>query len=205
MLGSSPTMTALSLPEQRQKSHTNHQQKRDDHGPHDPLPFRAVGELPGQDARQRLPEQEGDDGENDQDMGEGVGSAFPSASFASAASKGAPALFHAPKPPAICATGLSPMRLDRLRRQRRAPAALAVEHQPLAGREDVLVIRAVRIDPELEHAARCVERAGNRAFARQFTRIAQIDEDDIVATVQRLRLVDGKCATSASASASNAL
>src|SRR2546430_2543501 len=63
--------------------------------------------------------------------------------------------------------GLESHLLRRVGGQRRPPGAVAVEDEALAGREDVLVIGALRVDPELEHAARAVERAGNHALPLQ--------------------------------------
>src|ERR1044072_2092789 len=79
-----------------------------------------------------------------------------------------------------------------LRRERGAPAAGAEEHELLVLGELRLVIRAVRIDPELEHAARAVECAGHLALALTLARIAQVDEGHVGAAVQLARLVDAE-------------
>src|SRR5205823_3215614 len=66
-------------------------------------------------------------------------------------------------------------------RQRRAPGAVAVEDELLVASEDVLVVGAVGIDPELQHAARAVEGAGDHALALELADVAEVDEDDVVA------------------------
>src|SRR5262245_41630075 len=104
-------------------------------------------------------------------------------------STGPPAAFQAPKPPAMWATGRRPIRC-RLRRQRRALARRAEEHEALVGREDPLVIFALRIDPELEHPARAMEGAGHTALAVELANVAQVDEHDIVAAMQCERRLD---------------
>src|SRR5436309_1830529 len=55
--------------------------------------------------------------------------------------------------------------LHGLRRQRRAQSARAEEHEALTRAEHVLVVGAFRIDPEFQHPARRVERAGHAAVA----------------------------------------
>src|SRR5512133_96230 len=72
--------------------------------------------------------------------------------------------------------------------QRRAPGGLAIEHQLLARTEHVLVIRAFRVDPEFEHAARCVDGTRDQTLALQLAHVAQIHENDIVAAVPGPRL-----------------
>ncbi len=79
---------------------------------------------------------------------------------------------------------LQPHVVCRLRRQRRAPAAGAEEHEAFRLREHRLVVWARRVDPELQHAAGAVERAGNAALALQLAGIAQIDEQHAVGAVQ---------------------
>ena len=51
--------------------------------------------------------------------------------------------------------------------------------------EDCLVIGAFWVDPELQHAARTMEGPGYPAFTVEFANIADVDEDDLVAAVQR--------------------
>src|SRR5262245_830757 len=80
--------------------------------------------------------------------------------------------------------------LRRLRRQRRALARRAEEHEALVGGEDRLVILAMRIDPELEHPARSMEGAGLAALAVELANVAQVDEYHVIATMQRERLLD---------------
>src|SRR4051812_3085916 len=75
-------------------------------------------------------------------------------------------------------------------RERRAPRAVAIEHELLARREDVLVIRTVGIDPELEHAARTVERAGNHALPLELADVAQVHEDRLALGMARARLLE---------------
>src|SRR5262249_45044848 len=88
---------------------------------------------------------------------------------------------------------LEPHVLRGLRRQRRAPAAVAEEKEALVRGEYRLVIRALRVDPEFQHAARAMERAGNAAVAVELADVAQIDEYDVVAAVQLERVVDPEC------------
>ena len=47
--------------------------------------------------------------------------------------------------------------------------------------ENRLVIRAFRIDPEFQHAARAMEGARHLALALQFADVADIDQHDVVA------------------------
>src|SRR6185295_10853945 len=70
--------------------------------------------------------------------------------------------------------------LGGLGRERRAQAAGAVEDELLVFLEDRLGIRALRIDPELQHAAGAGEGAGDAAVALDLARIADIDDDDVV-------------------------
>ena len=49
------------------------------------------------------------------------------------------------------------------------------------------MIRALGIDPELEHAARRVEGAGDDALALELAHVADVDELHVVAAVQLLR------------------
>src|ERR1043166_1641460 len=76
--------------------------------------------------------------------------------------------------------------------KRGAPAARTEEHELLVRREHRLVVRALRVDPELEHAARAVEGAGHAALAVEFADIAQVDEHDVVAAVELERVLDGQ-------------
>lgn len=61
----------LALPEQREQPDRDDQQEGCDDRGKNLLTLGPVGKLPRKDAPQRLAEQEGDDGENDQDMGQG--------------------------------------------------------------------------------------------------------------------------------------
>src|SRR4029453_12144681 len=64
------------------------------------------------------------------------------------------------------------------------------EDELLARPEDVLVVRALGIDPELQHAARAVKRPRDHAFTLQLTHVAEIDEHDVVPPEARPRLVE---------------
>src|SRR3954462_7898855 len=74
--------------------------------------------------------------------------------------------------------------LRRLRGQRRAQAPGAEKYEALVLGKLRLVIGARRIDPEFQHAAWAMEGARDLAVALQFGRIANVDEDDIIAAVQ---------------------
>src|SRR5262249_26366249 len=60
--------------------------------------------------------------------------------------------------------------------------------------ERILVVRAVRIDPELEHPARAMERPGDHPLALQLANVAEVDEEHVVLaeTLPRLREADGR-------------
>ena len=79
-----------------------------------------------------------------------------------------------------------------LRRQRGALPGCAEEHEALVRSEDRLVILALRIDPEFQHTARTVEGTGHPAFAMELANVAQVDEDDVVAAVERERVLRGQ-------------
>src|SRR5215469_9367729 len=85
---------------------------------------------------------------------------------------------------------LEPHPLRRLRRQRRPLAGGAEEDKALVLSESRFEILALRIDPELEHAARTMKRAGNTPLARELADIAQVDENDVAASVQCQRRFD---------------
>ena len=108
------------------------------------------------------------------------------------ASTGPPAAFQAPKPAGDVGDRFQAHALRGLRRQRRALPGRAEEYEALVCGEDRLVIFALRIDPEFEHAARTVEGAGHAAFAIELANVAQVDEHDVVATVQRERVLRGQ-------------
>ena len=82
--------------------------------------------------------------------------------------------------------------LDRLSGQCGTPTALAVEDETLPAAEQFLVIGAVGIDPELQHAAGGVVRAWNLALPVQFPDIADIDELHFLAAEQLTRLSGGE-------------
>ncbi len=85
---------------------------------------------------------------------------------------------------------LQPHAMCRLGGEGRAPAAGAEKHKPLVLGKERLVIGAFRIDPEFEHAARAMKRAGYATLAFKLAWIAQIDKVYVVAAVQRDRLFD---------------
>src|SRR5436190_20693809 len=55
--------------------------------------------------------------------------------------------------------------LGTLRRQSRTLAGGAEKHEPFIGGEDLLVVLALRVNPELKHAARTMKGARYAAFA----------------------------------------
>jgi hypothetical protein len=61
-------------------------------------------------------------------------------------------------------------------RQRRTPAAAAKEDEAFAGSEQRLVVRAIGVDPELQHAAWRMKRPGKRSLALQLANIADVHE-----------------------------
>src|SRR6516165_8626790 len=76
-----------------------------------------------------------------------------------------------------------------LRRQRRALTGGAEEYEALVGGEHRLVILAVGIDPEFQHSARTMKGPRDAPLARELANVAQVDEHDIVAAVERNRRV----------------
>src|SRR5262245_35645958 len=74
--------------------------------------------------------------------------------------------------------------------QRRALTSRAEEHEALVLREHRLVVLARGINPEFEHAARAMERAGHAPVAVELADVAQVDEYDAVGSVQRKRVAD---------------
>src|SRR5207253_11009285 len=85
---------------------------------------------------------------------------------------------------------LEPHALGGLRSERGAPAARAEEYEALVLREHRLVVGALRVDPELEHAARAVKGARHAALAIELADVAQVDEHDVVAAVKLERVLD---------------
>ena len=77
-----------------------------------------------------------------------------------------------------------------LRGERRTPAAGAEKHEALVLREDRLVVGARGVDPEFEHAARTMKRAGHAPFAVKLADVAHVDEGDVVAPVKGDGLFD---------------
>src|SRR5260370_19109626 len=65
--------------------------------------------------------------------------------------------------------------LRRLGGERRPPGAGTEEHEFVAALEIILGVGALRIDPHLEHAARHVDGARDRAVAPELPRIAHFD------------------------------
>src|SRR5262249_41240416 len=86
--------------------------------------------------------------------------------------------------------GLEPHLLGHVCGQGGAPGPVAEEDEALARSEDVLGVGAVGIDPELEHAARAVEGAGNHAFPLQLSYVTQVHEHHIVPAVAGARLLE---------------
>src|SRR5581483_10895650 len=68
--------------------------------------------------------------------------------------------------------------------ERRAQPAGAEEHEALVLREHRLVVRALRVDPEFQQAARAMECSGHASIALQLAHVADVDKDDVVLTVQ---------------------
>src|ERR1700704_2848380 len=89
-----------------------------------------------------------------------------------------------PEPAADVRDGLHAHAMRGLRRQRGTPAARAKEHERLILGEHRFMVRAFRVDPELQHAARTRERSRHLALTGLLAWIANIDEHDIVAAVQ---------------------
>src|SRR5215475_14217780 len=87
--------------------------------------------------------------------------------------------------------GLEPHLLGDVCGEGGTPGAVAVEDEALARSEDLLVVRAVGIDPELEHAARAVEGAGDHAFPLQLPHVAQVHERHVVAAMRLLETEGG--------------
>ncbi len=77
--------------------------------------------------------------------------------------------------------------------QGRAQATGAEEDKTLVLLKLRLGVGTGRVDPEFEHAARTMESAGNAPVALKFARIAQIDEQYVLAPQQVLRLGNAQC------------
>ena len=92
-------------------------------------------------------------------------------------------------PPSRWATGCSPISCAQFGSQRRAPARGAIEHESLVIGEERIVIRAFRVDPEFQHAARHMPGAGYSAGLGEFANVTQIDKDHIVVPLQVSGLV----------------
>jgi hypothetical protein len=80
--------------------------------------------------------------------------------------------------------------LDLLRGERGAQAACTEEHELVAGGEDRFEVRAIGIDPELEHTPRGMEGAGNHSLALELADVAQIDQGYLRIARERLGLFD---------------
>src|SRR6266849_4982724 len=87
------------------------------------------------------------------------------------------------------ADGLEPHLLGDVGGQGRPPGAVAEEDELLPGGEDFLVVGALRVDPELEHAAGAVESAGDDALPLELADVSQVDKDHVVAAVAGAGLV----------------
>lgn len=107
-----------SSPQERDKSQGDDDQECGDNRAEHLLTLGPIRKLADEDAAKRLAEDEGGDQQDDDDMRQ-VG-AQPC--FSTAGATGAPAFFHAPKPPPICATGFSPISC--------AASAASAERQP---------------------------------------------------------------------------
>src|SRR5712692_263237 len=87
------------------------------------------------------------------------------------------------------AYGLEPHLLGDVGGQGRSPGAVAEEDELFPGGEDLLVVGALRIDPELEHAAGAVEGTGDDALPFELADVSQVDKDHVVAAVAGAGLV----------------
>ena len=77
-----------------------------------------------------------------------------------------------------------------LRGERGTPAAGAKEQEALVFAKNRLVVRALGINPEFEHAARAMKRAGYAPFAIQLADVANIDKDHVIATMKSKGVLD---------------
>lgn len=63
--------------------------------------------------------------------------------------------------------------------QRRAPTGGAVKDEFFLLTEDILEVGAVWIDPEFDHATRCMEATGDKTATLTLTHISNVDYHDI--------------------------
>src|SRR6266568_4146741 len=101
-------------------------------------------------------------------------------------------LFPRGEAPVHLVDGLEAHLLGDVGGQRRSPRPVAIEDEVLAGAEDLFVVRALRIDPEFQHAARTVHGIGDHALPLQLTHIAQVDEDHVILAVPGARLLEAE-------------
>lgn len=75
----------------------------------------------------------------------------------------------------------------------RASAAGAKEHESLARLEHGLRILALRVDPELQHASRSMERARNTAVTPELAHVSNVDQQHVLTAVMgnRRRSIPG--------------
>src|ERR1700741_2420771 len=81
--------------------------------------------------------------------------------------------------------GLKTHALRRLRGERRPQAASAEKYELLVLSEYRLVVRPLRINPELQHSPWAVEGARHLAVALQFADVTEVDQYSIVAARER--------------------
>src|SRR5882724_5345035 len=74
----------------------------------------------------------------------------------------------------------------------RPPRAVAIEDEALAGAEDLFAVRALRIDPEFQHAARTMHGVGDHPLPLELTHIAQVHEHRVILAVPGVRLLEAE-------------
>ena len=70
------------------------------------------------------------------------------------------------------------------------PSACAIKHKLFSLREQFTMIRAVWINPELEHSPGCMNRSGQFPFSLEFSNIPDVDDGDSVVIQQRCDFID---------------
>src|ERR1700728_2702491 len=83
-----------------------------------------------------------------------------------------------------------PHRVWCLRGQRGTPAASAEKQKAFVLGKDRLVVGTFGIDPEFEHAARTMKRAGHAPFTLELANVANIDKGHVLAAMKGKRLFD---------------
>jgi hypothetical protein len=81
-------------------------------------------------------------------------------------------------------TGLEPHLLRDIGSQCGSPPEIAEKHEFFRFGEYRMMVRAFRINPEFEQAARAVKRARDATLALQFPDIPEVDEYNAVGTCQ---------------------